>query len=299
MQALTAAAGSAPIHREQSVAVTLYIEEGYADAISAYLSDNGASPRNTGADYIEAYIPVSLLPQASQQEGVHSIRTIIPPQPAQGVVVSEGAAAHGALAWHAAGVKGQGVRIGIIDTGFEGFGSLMGTELPASVEARCYTDIGVFTSSLSGCENDDEHGTAVAEASFDIAPEATYYISNPVSYGDLQTAVNWMVEHDVDVINHSVFRPWNGPGDGTSPFSDSPLRTVGTAVAGGITWVNAAGNGAMDTWFSALEDSDFDGWHNFSGNIECTKVELYAGEEFVAQLRWDDMWGNKSSRRDP
>ena len=35
---------------------------------------------------------------------------------------------------------------------------------------------------------------------------------------------------------------WSGPGDGTSPYSNSSLRTVDAAVAGGITWVNAAGN---------------------------------------------------------
>ena len=91
---------------EESVAATIYFTEGYADAISAYLESNGASPRNIGIDYIEAYIPVSLLPKASQQEGVITIRTIIPPQPTQGVVVSEGSAAHGAPAWHAAGLKG-------------------------------------------------------------------------------------------------------------------------------------------------------------------------------------------------
>ena len=72
------AASAAPIHREGSVAVTLYISEDYADSIVAFLEDNGASPRNIGADYIEAYVPVSLLPEASQQEGVISIRTIIP-----------------------------------------------------------------------------------------------------------------------------------------------------------------------------------------------------------------------------
>ena len=76
------------------------------------------------------------------------------------------------------GYKGEGVKIGIIDGGFQGFQSLMGTELPSTVEARCYTDIGVFTSSLSDCDNSDtgKHGTAVTEAAFDIAPNATYYI---------------------------------------------------------------------------------------------------------------------------
>ena len=115
-----------------SVAVTLYITEGYADAISDYLTDNGGDPRNIGVDYIEAYIPVSLLPAASQQEGVISVRTIIPPQPAQGAVVSEGVAAHGAPAWHTAGIKGQGVKIGVIDDpALRASAALMGTELPS------------------------------------------------------------------------------------------------------------------------------------------------------------------------
>lgn len=85
-----AAAAAAPVRSGASVAVTLYITEGYADAIAAYLTGNGASPRNIGVDYIEAYVPVSLLADASLQEGVISVRTIIPPQPAQGAVVSEG-----------------------------------------------------------------------------------------------------------------------------------------------------------------------------------------------------------------
>ena len=48
------------------------------------------------------------------------------------------------------------------------------------------------------------HGTAVTEAAFDIAPEATYYIANPKSYGDLAIAGDWMIDHDVDTINYSL-----------------------------------------------------------------------------------------------
>ena len=286
-----AAAASAPIHREDSVAVTLYITEGYADAIAAYLESNGASPRNIGIDYIEAYIPVSLLAEASQQEGVISVRTIIPPQPAQGVVVSEGAAAHGAPAWHAAEYRGQGVKIGIIDSGFQGFQRLMGTELPTTAQARCYTDIGVYTSSLSDCDSTDasKHGTVVTEAAFDIAPEATYYIANTSSWGDLIATVDWMIEHDVDVINQSVGYIWQGPGDGTSPFSNAVFVGVDAAIADGITWVNAAGNNAKDTWFGSFQDANGNSYHDYSGG-DCNTVEIEAGEQFTAQLRWDDTW---------
>ena len=292
-----AAAADAPIHQEESVAVTLYLTEGYAQDVWDWLEESGASPRSIGIDYIEAYVPVSLLPEASQQEGVISVRTIIPPQPAQGTVVSDGVALHGATAWHAAGLKGQGVKIGIIDGGFEGFASLMGTELPASVEARCYTDIGIFTSSLADCENEDVHGTAVTEAVFDIAPEAIYYITNPGTPGNLVTAVEWLIEHDVDVINLSGGWLWEGPGDGTTPFSNGALRSVDTAVAGGITWVNAAGNYAKRTWYGAPNIDTFD-FHNFSGDDFDNSVYLREGRRYVVQLRWEDAWSGATTDLD-
>ena len=301
------AAANAPIHDSQSVAVTLYITEGFADTIAAYLESNGGDPRNIGVDYIEAYVPVSLLAQASQHEGVISARTIIPPQPAQGTVVSEGVAAHGVPAWHATGLKGQGVKIGIIDLGFEGFQSLMGTELPSTVEARCYTDVGVFTSNPTDCiptevpESTKLHGTAVTEAAFDIAPEADYYIANIASFGDLANTVDWMASEGVDVINMSLEFRFSGPGDGTSPFPDNPLETVDVAVEGGIVWVNAAGNRVRANWFGPFTDSNANGVHEFSATgAECNivRIELEPLEGFTAQLRWNDSWGGASNDLD-
>ena len=286
-----AAAANAPLSSDESVAVTIYVTEGFAAAIVAFLESNGASPRNVGTDYVEAYVPVSLLPDTSEQEGVISIRSIIPPQPAQSTIGSEAATVHGATAWHSAGVKGQGVRIGIIDTGFSGYRGLMGSELPSSVEARCYTDVDIFTANLTDCETgDDLHGTAVTEAAFDISPEATYYIANPFSEGDLANVVAWMIDHDVDIINHSVHWIWSGAGDGTSPYSNSALRTVDAAVAAGITWVNAAGNSATETWFGDFSDSDGDGFHNFTENDGCNTFDVEEDLYIWAFLRWDDAW---------
>ena len=294
------AAARAPLHTEGSVAVTIYITEGYVDTLLEFLKVEGTFPRNVGIDYIEAYVPVSLLPETSVQEGVISIRTIVPPQPVQEAVVSQGASVHGATAWHDAGYKGQNVKVGIIDVDFEDYSSHIGTEVPEPVEVRCYlentsgsvSNLNTHTTNLSDCENGDAHGTAVTEALFDIAPEATYYIANPLTWGDLVDAVDWIVEHDVDVINMSVTWPWSGPGDGESLYSSSPLKTVDSAVDGGIVWLNAAGNKAMATWYGPFADVDADGWHNFSDEDECNNLslEIEAGEKFSAQLRWDDSW---------
>ena len=302
-----AAAAIAPVHSGASIAVTLYVTEGYAQDLWDWLKESGASPRNIGIDYIEAYVPVSLLPSASEREGVVSVRTIVPPQPAQGTVVSEGVAAHGVPAWHAAGLKGQGVKIGVIDVGFKDFQSLMGTELPSTVKARCYTGVGVFTSNLTNCiptevpESSKLHGTAVTEAAFDIAPEAEYYVANIASLGDLRDTVYWMVSEGVDVINMSVGFLFHGPGDGTTPFSNSPLRTVDAAVGGGVIWVNSAGNSARANWFGPFTDSNANGVHQFSAaGDECNGViiQLEPFEGFTAQLRWEDSWGGASSDLD-
>ena len=302
-----AAAANAPVHSGASVAVTLYVIGGYAQDLWDWLKESGASPRNIGIDYIEAYVPVSLLPSASEREGVVSVRTIVPPQPAQGTVVSEGAAAHGVPAWHAAGLKGQGVKIGVIDVGFKDFQSLMGTELPSTVKARCYTDVGVFTSNLTDCipteapESSKLHGTAVTEAAFDIAPEAGYYVANIASLGDLANTVDWMASEGVDVINMSVGFLFHGPGDGTTPFSNSPLRTVDAVVEGGIVWVNAAGNSARVNWFGPFTDSNANGVHEFSATRdECNgvRIELALFGGFTAQLRWEDSWSGASSDLD-
>ena len=299
-----AAAAAAPVHRGESVAVTLHVAEGYTDAVVEFLEANGGTARNVGKDFIEAYVPVSLLPEASTQEGVIGIQAIVPPQPEQGVVVSEGAAAHGIIPWRNAGYRGQGVKVGVIDTGFEGFRGLMGTELPSNVQARCYTDIGIFTSNISDCMDEEDresrrkHGTAVTEAIFDIAPEATYYISKPASRGDLRKVVDWMVDQEVDVINYSVSWTWDGPGDGSSPFSRSPLRSVDAAVEGGVVWVNSAGNNARRTWYGPFTDTDADGRHDFAADDECNTVELSADHSYVFQLRWNDTWGGANTDLD-
>ena len=313
------AAGDAPVHRAESVAVTIYLS-GNVDAVVRFLEDFGGSPRNVGEDYIEAYVPVSLLGPVSEQTGVIRVREIVPPEPEYGDFTSQGVQAHLSEAWNQAGYSGQGVKVGIIDVGFKDLTSLMGTELPATVQARCYTDIGVFTQDLADCEAVDDvttslpecldyvrdlaarsadHGTIVAESVIDIAPEVTLYIAKPQSRGDLRDATDWMASEGVSVINYSVSWTFDGPGDGTSPLSASPLNTVDRAVANDIIWVNSAGNSAQETWFGGYSDPDDDKLINFiSGNYEVNSLPLRACRRYRVQLRWEDDWDGASTDLD-
>ena len=78
------AAGETPVHSGESVAVTIYLT-GNVDAVVNFLEDYGGDPRNVGEDYIETYVPVTLLGPVSEQPGVIRVREIVPPLPAQDV----------------------------------------------------------------------------------------------------------------------------------------------------------------------------------------------------------------------
>ena len=298
-------AGAGSTSAGEPVLVTFYIDPEQVTAVRQFLEDNDVFVRNVGEDWIEAHVPPTLLPTASELPGVQRVDTVIPPQPQSlGNVVSQGVALHHADAWHRVGYRGQGVKVGVIDTGFQEFSQRQGDELPRNVTARCYFS-GPWepSSQLEDCEQAPcqeiscRHGTAVSETVVDVAPEVELYIANPMSWGDLRDAADWMAEQGVQVINVSLGWVTVGPGDGTSPFSNSPFRTIDAAVSNGITWVNAAGNSGMGVWYGTFSDPDGDGFHNFAPQDEENAFFLPYDPDsprrsgVTAFMRWDDSWG--------
>ena len=291
------AAEEAPVSRGKTVAVTIYLSEN-VDGVVEFLAEHDVTPRHVGEDYIEAFVPVRLLRQISKMTGVLIVETIVPPESSQQPpMVGPGASVHGALEWNAAGFTGRGIKVGIIDVGFVGFEDLMGSELPETVKARCY---GVETdgqAGLEGCEGRDHyeggsnHGTIVAESVIDLAPDVSLYIGVPRTRGDLGAIVEWMTEEEVSVINMSLAWSFEGPGDGTSPYSNSVQRSVDRAVGNGIVWVNSAGNYAQGAWYGVPSDVDGDGILEFGDLGE--KLQVSPGRWHWYQLRWQGGWENE------
>ena len=161
----------------EPVLVTLYVEPEQVGDVQQYLEDNGIFVRNVGADYIEAHIPPSMLGAASEQPGVLRVDTVIPPRRLQSHTraISQGVGLHGADVWHDVGYSGSGVKVGIIDGGFEGFSNLQGSELPTNVTARCYFEGPRRPSSdFADCVEEGTHGTVVAETLIDVAPRRRF-----------------------------------------------------------------------------------------------------------------------------
>ena len=285
-----AAAASAPVSSEESVGVIFQTESGSAEDVREFLLENGASPGPAFDGFLGADVPVSLLADASQQSGVAWMQASTPSRVLGSDSDDGGTAPEDVDIWHASGLKGEGVKIGIVHLGFDGIQELMGTELPERLTVRCYTGYGLYSDDIEDCENGIGGGTVRAARIYDVAPEASYYIVTVGDWVDLYDAVEWMVEEELDVVNSSLAWIYTGPGDGTSPYALSDLNSVDEAIEGGITWVMPGGNEAQNTWFGAFRDEDEDGFHEFSGDDECNRVELESGERYMGLIRWEDKW---------
>ena len=67
---------------DDRVAVSIYLSvDGQEGNVVAFIKNNGGDPRNIGTGYIEAYIPMRLLAELSEQPGVARVQKIIPPEP--------------------------------------------------------------------------------------------------------------------------------------------------------------------------------------------------------------------------
>ena len=289
--------------RTSAAAVTRFLET------RGVTSDTlGVGGRNTSG-LLWADVHVSLLARLSEQPGVLRVSEEVPSMAdnsgsqAQSSVTP--ALPHGVQAWRDAGIRGQGVVVGVIDVDFKDFRTNSKTSAK-TVVARCYPGGGADpTDSVSDCEDDKDHGTLVTETLLDIAPDVSLYISNPPSQRRLrETVAEWtaLTEKEVQVINASRKTLWDGPGDGTSPRPESPLKSVDAAVDDGILGVNSAGNSAQQTWYSGSDPLTFNamGWLVLDGNTRtCMRTTLMGDRVHWFQLRWEDSWRDPDDPTSP
>lgn len=169
--------------------------------------------------------------------------------PEFGPTVGSAVSIVGADAWHAAGIDGTGVRIGVIDF----FDTMYwdpaehGPLPQAGVTARCFRQGADCTAEFFD-GNDlggEEHGVAVVEILRDMAPGAEIFIGQAETLADYDLLVNWFAGRGVQVISRSLGSRYDGPGDGRSPLGDVAER----AVARGMVWINSGGNNGQGQYY--------------------------------------------------
>jgi len=247
------------------------------DEVLVDLAELGARVRNIVGPHIEAWVPVGELTALGLRPLVRGVRRPWRMRPS---VTSEGLQVVGADAWQ--GIKFRsptsGLRVGVIDLSFTGWEDLRGNELPPEdrLFTRSFRDDGDL-------EPDDEHGAAVAETIYDFEDSMTLYLAAVETGGDINEAITYFIENDVDVINMSLGCVGCAPGDGRG----SIVEVVERAPQAGIPFVTSAGNEADRHWIGPFVDNDGDSLHDFAPGDESNSFPGGQGDEVVIVMNWD------------
>jgi subtilisin family serine protease len=252
------------------------------------LSDMGAEITKRYGNVIRAQVPIDRLTDvADTVSGISFMRApdiLIPT-----AVESEGVHLTGADSYHTAGFDGTGVKVAVIDVGFEYLSDAINSnELPGNVVKVDCTGASCVPSDFSS--ETDSHGTAVAEIVHEMAPGALLYLIKISDILDLEYAENYVKNNNIRIINHSLVIPNTNFYDGKcwSPGGLSNADcTADDAYDHNILWVNAAGNEAQSHYEAVFSDPDKDGWHNVSGTNEYIDIAANAGDTIEIYLTWD------------
>lgn len=247
----------------EAVQVHVVAVPGAEEHLAAWLENEGCGRLLRAENTVQCFAGAPLLRELAQREDVLAVRVPGYYRPAPweknigvralvGSMTTEALSAMNATAWHNAGLQGQGVRVGVIDAGFTGYTSLVGSDLPAGGQ------LVVWPGGLANMNN-SEHGTMCAEIVYDIVPQATLYLAAIGTDVDIVNAISWMQAQGVKVITMSLgWLSW-GPGDGTGTLANA----VNNFTNAGGFWANSAGNSRLAHWQGYFLDSDGDGWVEF------------------------------------
>jgi hypothetical protein len=269
-----------------AVRVIIEARPGLSQQAASSARGLGATVEGSYQDLIQAQVPFGSLEPLARAGSVELVR---PPLRAIPMVTGEGVSLVNADGWQAQGVTGAGVKVAVLDLGFQGYEGLLGSELPDIVTVMSFRadgDIGGGT----------PHGGAVAEVVHEVAPGAELYLANFETEVEMANASQWLTSQGVEAINASWGYFVSGPGDGTGPVND----IVSTSTAAGALWSVAAANHAQRHWSGPFLDTDNDHFHEFrntpfqdEGNQVTGALSglAFPGEEIGAELKWDDPFG--------
>ena len=262
----------------------VYVEgKSFAAAKAAVTAVNGKVLQSNGKR-VRAAVPGSALVRLARRPGVAQVRQ--PDKAFPLAVTSEGVEASGAGAWVRAGDGGAGVKIGVIDVGFDGL-------TDAQTAGEVPNDAALHSVDCPA-ENASPHGTAVAEVVHDMAPGASLYLACAPDSMTFASAVGWLTQQGVQIINAAIGFPNTGRGDGSGP-AGSPAAVVQQSREAGVLWVAAAGNQAQLHWTGTAADADADGYVEVNGTAESNGFTVPAGGTATVSLKWD---GWPTTRKD-
>jgi len=166
---------------------------GREDEVRAAVGGLGGRVHLSWENLVEALVPPQALMSLAEHDAVRFVRrpSFVEPM----AVTSEGVSLSGVSQWHAAGIRGAGAKVAVIDLGFYGYEALLGTELPPASR--------VIYRNFAPQRSTGRHGTAVAEIIYDIAPEAQLALLEADTVLQVLSALEFAKGNGYTIVNMS------------------------------------------------------------------------------------------------
>jgi subtilisin family serine protease len=190
----------------------------------------------------------------------------------------------GVLAWHRAGIRGEGVTIAVLDSGFRGYSEHAGKSLPAGLIARS------ARADANMEHKDSQHGILCGEVAHAVAPRSRMLLANwdadrPDSFLD---AVRWAKSQGAKVITCSVVKPSWSDGEGGGPVHKQLSALLGDGTKpGDVLFFSCAGNTAQRHWAGDFFAGP-DGYHLWSDKGPLNNVSPWGEERVYLEMCWPD-----------
>jgi subtilisin family serine protease len=180
----------------------------------------------------------------------------------------------GVNSWHQKNLRGKGVKVAILDSGFRGYRQFLGKGLPDQVTVRSFRKDEKLEA------RDSQHGILCGEVVHAVAPEAEIMLINweadsPQAFLD---AVRWAREQGAKVLSCSLIMPsWSdGEGGGEVHRALAPLLEDTLFFA-------SAGNTAQRHWCGLFAPNDA-GWHRWCDDVADNTLTPWGKERVAVEL---------------
>lgn len=186
----------------------------------------------------------------------------------------------GAPAWHARGHRGQGIKVAVLDSGFQHYREAIGKVLPAALRVRSFRKDGKLDA------RESQHGVLCGEVIHHLAPQAELLFANwePESPEAFLAAVRWARQEGAQVISCSMIMPCWSDGEGGGPVHRALRDLVGPGTHKGDALVFAsAGNTAQRHWGGVVTPGR-DGWHQWVPGKTDNTIRPYVAERVSVEL---------------
>lgn len=233
---------------------------------NARLAQAGGRVDASSRSYTRLMVPASRLDRLIKLFPGERLRAPIPAIAGfgQGGIVSQSVSLTAADGYQAGNLDGTGVKVAIVDLGFNGLANAINTgELPASTVAEDFTGTGI--------ESGSKHGVGVAEHVADMAPGAQLHCLKVSDLVSLEEAADYIRLNNIKIANLSVAWVTASYYDDTGPINDVINASFETD---NVFWTVSSGNFRRKHWRGGWLDNNSNGRLDFSGTDDRMGLSL-------------------------